>query len=138
MVPSKSIRIFLNSQLFLFGYGYRQHESGKSGIRIRTFFNPLSRMKILEYVMYPEKLNLTQPRTKCRVRLAWLIQRLIYRLEQTSICTQLFAGHLVGFRPMRRKKNLHQMVTLIALFYSSTVPPDSLLCRHQKLFGYIA
>ena len=76
-------------------------------------------------------------RAKCCVRPAWLIQRLIYRLEQTSICTQLFAGHLVGFRPMRRKKNLHQMVTLIALFYSSTVPPDSLLFRHQKLFGYI-
>ena len=69
-------------------------------------------------------------RAKCRVRLAWLIERLIYRLEQTSICTQLFAGHLVGFGPMRGKKNLHQMVTLVTLFYSSTVPPDSLLCRH--------
>ena len=52
-------------------------------------------------------------RAKCCVRPAWLIQRLIYRLEQTSICTQLFAGHLVGFRPMRRKKNLYQMVTFI-------------------------
>ena len=28
--------------------------------------------------------------------------------EQTIICRQLFAGHVVGSRPMKRKKNLHQ------------------------------
>ena len=27
--------------------------------------------------------------------------------EQTIICRQLFAGHVVGFQPMKRKKNLH-------------------------------
>ena len=26
--------------------------------------------------------------------------------EQPIICGQLFAGHVVGFRPMKRKKNL--------------------------------
>ena len=30
--------------------------------------------------------------------------------EQTTICRQLFAGHVVGSRPMKRKKNLHQMI----------------------------
>ena len=28
--------------------------------------------------------------------------------EQTIICGQLFAGHVVGARPMKRKKNLHR------------------------------
>ena len=28
--------------------------------------------------------------------------------EQTIICRQLFAGHVVGSRPMKRKTNLHQ------------------------------
>ena len=27
--------------------------------------------------------------------------------EQTIICRQLFAAHVVGFRPMKRKTNLH-------------------------------
>ena len=30
--------------------------------------------------------------------------------EQTIICRQLFAGHVVGFQPMKRKKNLHRML----------------------------
>ena len=30
--------------------------------------------------------------------------------EQTIICRQLFAGHVVGSRPMKRKKNLHRIV----------------------------
>ena len=30
--------------------------------------------------------------------------------EQTIICRQLFAGHMVGSRPMKRKKNLLQMI----------------------------
>ena len=38
--------------------------------------------------------------------------------EQTIICRQLFSGHLVGFRPMKRKKKLHQMIIQIfCLFY---------------------
>ena len=30
--------------------------------------------------------------------------------EQTFTCRQLFAGHVVGCRPMKRKKNLHRMI----------------------------
>ena len=30
--------------------------------------------------------------------------------EQTIICRQLFEGHVVGSRPMKRKKHLHQMI----------------------------
>ena len=34
--------------------------------------------------------------------------------EQTIICRQLFAGHVGGSRPMKRKKNLLRMIMLIA------------------------
>ena len=30
--------------------------------------------------------------------------------KQTTICRQLFAGHVVGSRPMKKKKKLHQMI----------------------------
>ena len=30
--------------------------------------------------------------------------------KQTIIGRQLFAGHVVGFRPMKRKKSLHRMI----------------------------
>jgi len=30
--------------------------------------------------------------------------------EQTIICRQLFAGHVVGCRPMEWKKKLHRMI----------------------------
>ena len=33
--------------------------------------------------------------------------------EQTIICRQLFAGHVVGSRPMKRKKNLHRMIMTV-------------------------
>ena len=32
--------------------------------------------------------------------------------EQTIICRQLFAGHVVGCRPMEGKKKLHRMIML--------------------------
>ena len=35
--------------------------------------------------------------------------------EQTIICRQLFAGHVVGSQPMKRKKNLLQMRVLFML-----------------------
>ena len=35
--------------------------------------------------------------------------------EQTVICRQLFAGHVVGSRPMKRKKNLQRMITIIII-----------------------
>ena len=45
--------------------------------------------------------------------------------EQTIICRQLFAGHVVGSRPMKRKKNLLRMIILIVIhalidFFSSS------------------
>ena len=35
--------------------------------------------------------------------------------EQTIICRQLFAGHVVGSRPMKRKKNLLWMIICIII-----------------------
>ena len=35
--------------------------------------------------------------------------------EQIIICRQLFAGHVVGFGPMKRKKNLLRMIILFYL-----------------------
>jgi len=32
--------------------------------------------------------------------------------EQAIICRQLFAGHVVGCRPMEGKKNLHRMINI--------------------------
>ena len=34
--------------------------------------------------------------------------------EQTIICRQLFAGHVVGSRPMKRKKHLHRMIKCVS------------------------
>ena len=34
--------------------------------------------------------------------------------EKIIICWQLFAGHVVGSRPMKRKKNLHRMMIVYA------------------------
>ena len=42
------------SPLFFFGNGFRPLLSGESGIRIRNFFNPLSRVEIFEYALNPE------------------------------------------------------------------------------------
>ena len=50
--PAIRIRIFLNPQLFLSGFGFESStRSGGSSIRIRNFLNPLSRMEIFEYAM---------------------------------------------------------------------------------------
>jgi len=35
--------------------------------------------------------------------------------EQTIICWQLFAGHVVGCRPMEGKKKLHRMIKCIGV-----------------------
>ena len=35
--------------------------------------------------------------------------------EYTIIYRQLFAGHVVGSRPMKRKKHLHRMIIIIVL-----------------------
>ena len=33
--------------------------------------------------------------------------------EQTIICRQLFAGHVVGYRKKKKKKNSQQMIIII-------------------------
>ena len=38
--------------------------------------------------------------------------------EQIIVCRQLFAGHVVGFQPMKRTKNLHRMIMPIMRPYS--------------------
>ena len=43
--------------------------------------------------------------------------------EQTTICRQLFAGHVVGCQPMKRKKNLLRMIMLFI-----TVTGTELIC----------
>ena len=35
---------------------------------------------------------------------------------QTIICRQLFAGHVMGSRPMKRKENLLRMIIIITSF----------------------
>ena len=41
--------------------------------------------------------------------------------EQTIICRQLFAGHVVGFRPMKRKENLLRMIIIIINQFSHMI-----------------
>ena len=48
------MRIVLNPQLILTGYGFRPQVPGESCIRIRNFLNPLSRVEFFEYAMNPE------------------------------------------------------------------------------------
>ena len=51
--------------------------------------------------------------------------------EQTFICRQLFAGHVVGSRPMRWKKNLQRMIISIIvqlISFLSTTTMSGLLC----------
>ena len=37
--------------------------------------------------------------------------------EQTIICRQLFAGHVVDFRPIKRRENLHRMIINNLFFF---------------------
>ena len=54
--------------------------------------------------------------------------------EQTIICGQLFTGHVVGLRPMKRKKNLHQVIMIIrSMLYS--YPTWQGIYSGLKLFG---
>ena len=40
--------------------------------------------------------------------------------EQTIICGQLFAGHMVGARPMKRKKMISTMFVVLTIFNWAT------------------
>ena len=56
--PSTRIRTFFNPQLFLCEFGLRLHISDESGIRIRNFLDPLSRVEIF-WVRYESGIVLT-------------------------------------------------------------------------------
>ena len=49
--------------------------------------------------------------------------------EHTVIGRQLLAGHVVGSRPMKRKKYLHRMIITITLYSLSVLP----LAKSQQL-----
>ena len=55
------MRIFLNPQLFLSGYGFRPRVSGVSGRRIRNVLDQLSRVETFESALnlYPKRLLVT-------------------------------------------------------------------------------
>ena len=55
--------------------------------------------------------------------------------EQTIICRQLFAGHVVGSRPMKRRKNLPQMIcfTVISKRYLGNFLSISDRCQLTSL-----
>ena len=69
-------------------------------------------------------------RAIARRRKAWFhlrMSRLVFAAKQlndiahehTIICRQLFAGHVVGSRPMKRKKHLHRMIISFIPFLTS-------------------
>ena len=49
--------------------------------------------------------------------------------EQTIICRQLFAGHVVGSRPMKRKKHLHRMIINIYSSASWAIDSEAMRAR---------
>ena len=52
--------------------------------------------------------------------------------EQTIICRQLFAGHVVGSRPMKRKEKMHRMIKKISHRSSRSAKCAELLQRMAK------
>ena len=50
-------------------------------------------------------------------------------IAQTIICRQLLAGHVVGSRPMKRKKNLQRMIMTLGGFCIplNTLVPELIL-----------
>ena len=66
--------------------------------------------------------------------------------EQTIIWRQLFAGHMVGFRPIKNKKNLQRVIMIIIIYchhiyfvgvlvqqqLPSRLAPSFYLCYHRK------
>ena len=66
--------------------------------------------------------------------------------EQTIIWRQLFAGHMVGFWPIKNKKNLQRVIMIIIIYchhiyfvgvlmqqqLPSRLAPSFYLCYHRK------
>ena len=54
--------------------------------------------------------------------------------EHTIICRQLFAGHVMGSRPMKRKKYLHRM---IKVFIFTCVFNKDILLKKKNRFSSV-
>ena len=50
--------------------------------------------------------------------------------EQIIICRQLFAGHVVGSRPMKRKGKMHRMIIIIDQF---DLKPQTVNCVKYEM-----
>ena len=57
--------------------------------------------------------------------------------EQTIICRQLFAGHVVGSRPMKRKKHLHRMIITINSVHIRSIKKRELVSVYREVFQSI-
>ena len=58
--------------------------------------------------------------------------------EHTIICRQLFAGHVVGSRPMKRKKHLHRMIITLFNFTSQDIATTNAAFNREKGFLFTA
>ena len=81
-----------------------------------------------------EPLKVRFPLRMCRILFA--IKHKIKQLdgiahEQTIICRQLFAGHVMGFRPMKRKKNLHRMIICFIIPSNPKIITSNKLIKHH-------
>ena len=55
--------------------------------------------------------------------------------EQTIICRQLFAGHMVGCRPMKKKKNLRWIITPSVSIVPCSILRSNYLLRFDVFFS---
>jgi len=82
------------------------------------FYHSITKLFFKEYLREAKRSAFLHARTMSRVVSFTHEQNIIcsqiqlddIALEQTVISRQLFAGHVVGFEPMKRKKNLHRMI----------------------------
>ena len=51
--------------------------------------------------------------------------------EQTIICRQLFAGHVVGCRPMEGKKKLHPLIIIVTSLTEFWINMDKLTHKYK-------
>ena len=58
--------------------------------------------------------------------------------EQTIICGQLFAGHVVGCRPMEGKKKLYRMIRPIIFILQRSYLQLFLLAWYRRIFLQVA
>ena len=61
----------------------------------------------------------------------------IYTHEQNIICRQLFAGYVVGSRPMKRKTNFQRMITSFEIFTRQESRFPLIKCKDQSFFHMV-